>query len=95
MRALRALPALLAVLLLASASASGLFRKIHVADLAALMGEHPPDLFVYDANPPSLRRSAGIIPGAKLLPSSDRYDVAAELPPSKDATLVFYCANTH
>jgi rhodanese-related sulfurtransferase len=50
------------------------------------------ELFVLDANRPDTRADKGIIPGAVLLPSSTEYDVAL-LPKTKDAPLVFYCAN--
>jgi hypothetical protein len=36
-----------------------------------------------------------VIPGAHLLTSDDKYDVAKELPPAKNAKLVFYCADLH
>jgi hypothetical protein len=70
-------------------------KKIHVADLVALM--HNPDshVIIYDANSENVRSEYGVIPGAKLLSSSDQYDVAATLPADKHAKLVFYCTNTH
>ena len=48
---------------------------------------------VFDANGPDFRVKNGAIPGAVLLTSSSSYDLK-ELPPQKDAALVFYCANT-
>ena len=45
-----------------------------------------------DANDPGYRETNGVIPGAVLLTSFSEYDVK-ELPKSKDAQLVFYCAN--
>jgi hypothetical protein len=95
MRAIRLLLASVMLFFVGRASASDAFRMIHVADLGAMLDAQRPGLFVYDVNPPSTRRTEGIIPGAKLLSSFDRYDVATELPPVKDAKLVFYCANTH
>ncbi|MBI2964060.1 MAG: hypothetical protein HYY35_09930 [Deltaproteobacteria bacterium] len=74
--------------------AAGAFQLIHVEDLAALIAARPQRLWIYDANPPSVRRREGVIPGARLLSSSNHFDVA-ELPPAKDDKLVFYCANTH
>jgi rhodanese-related sulfurtransferase len=41
-----------------------------------------------------LRSTSGVIPGAHLLSSDDKYDVATTLPPEKNAKLVFYCADT-
>ncbi|MFI5348814.1 MAG: rhodanese-like domain-containing protein [Elusimicrobiota bacterium] len=69
------------------------FKTMHVADLAkALESATPP--VVYDVNVASTRENVGIIPGAKLLSSSSKYDVAKELPADKKTPLVFYCANT-
>ena len=39
------------------------------------------------------RAQTGSIPGARLLPSYN-YDIATELPPDKNADIVFYCRNT-
>jgi hypothetical protein len=71
------------------------FKIIHVADLAALTAANSSTVWIYDVNPPSVRAREGIVPGARLLPSSEGFDVAKDLPPAKDAKLVFYCANTH
>ena len=69
------------------------FKVMHVADLEkALKSAAPPVL--YDVNVESTRENVGIIPGAKLLSSSSKYDVAKELPADKNTPLVFYCANT-
>jgi len=70
------------------------FKIIHVSDLAAMMAKPGSKVMVFDANPPDVRESEGIIPGAHLLPSSSHYDVATELPPDKNRPLVFYCHNT-
>ena len=48
---------------------------------------------VIDANDPEFREKNGVIPGATLLSSFDRYDIQKELPASKDAPLVFYCSD--
>jgi rhodanese-related sulfurtransferase len=69
------------------------FRMIRVSDLAALISQHAPNLFIYDANPESTREREGVIPGAHLLPSLD-FQADDELPAKKDAKLVFYCANS-
>jgi hypothetical protein len=71
------------------------FKIIHVDDLAALTAAKPSTVWIYDVNPPSVRAKEGIVPGARLLSSFDSFDVAEDLPPAKDAKLVFYCANTH
>lgn len=75
--------------------AEGPFKIIHVDDLAALLAAKPSSVWVYDANPPGLRAREGIVPGARLLSSSSDFDVDDELPPAKNAKIVFYCANTH
>lgn len=70
-------------------------KKIHVADLVALMHDPDAHVIIYDANSENVRSKYGVIPGAKLLSSADQYDVAAMLPADKHAKLVFYCTNTH
>jgi hypothetical protein len=80
--------------LLSKAEGDQGFKIIHVADLAAMMSKPDSKVMVYDANPPDVRATEGVIPGAHLLPSSHGYDVAKELPPDKNTPLVFYCHNT-
>ena len=70
------------------------FKVMHVDELAQLVASGDPKLAIYDANEPSFRAKEGIVPGAKLLSSFNKYDVAKELPAAKDAKLVFYCANS-
>ncbi len=69
------------------------FKLIHTADLATLLAQHPGSVHVFDANEPEFRAKNGIIPGAKLLSSFDKYEIAKELPADKSATLVFYCSS--
>ncbi|HVB80147.1 MAG TPA: hypothetical protein VNE82_09435 [Candidatus Binataceae bacterium] len=71
------------------------FKLIRVADLAALKADPNSHVVILDANVDSTRQAYGIVPGARLLTSYDSYDVATELPPARNAKLVFYCANTH
>ena len=80
--------------LLSKAEGDQGFKLIHVADLAAMMAKPGSKVMVFDANPPDVRQTEGIIPGAHLLPSAGHYDVATELPPNKNTPLVFYCHNT-
>jgi hypothetical protein len=75
-------------------NANGNFKVMHVDELAKLVAAKDPSLAIYDANPNDYRAAEGIIPGAKLLSSFNRYDVAKELPAAKDSKLVFYCAST-
>lgn len=70
------------------------FKIIHVAQLKAMMADKQTHVYVYDANPPDVRTELGVIPGAKLLSSAGRYDIATTLPPDKGSELVFYCHNT-
>jgi hypothetical protein len=70
------------------------FKIMHVADLAALRADPNSHVVVLDANLEGTRNKYGVIPGARLLTTYDNYDVAKELPPAKNAKLVFYCANT-
>ena len=71
------------------------FAVIGVDRLASLMNDPNAHVNIYDANGWGLRSTAGVIPGAHLLTSDDKYDVAKELPASKNAKLVFYCADLH
>ncbi len=70
------------------------FRIIHAKDLEAMMSDSGHRVWIYDANHPSLREKAGIIPGAHLLSSYKDYDLS-ELEPDKNAPIVFYCADLH
>ena len=71
------------------------FAVIRVDKLSSLMNDPNSHVNIYDANGWGLRSTAGVIPGAHLLTSDDKYDVAKELPASKSAKLVFYCADLH
>ena len=71
------------------------FKVIHVNDLIGLRSAANAAVTVLDANAPDFRAREGVIPGAVLLSNDRTYDVAKELPPRKDAQLVFYCANSH
>jgi len=70
-------------------------KKIHTADLVALMHDPKVHVVIYDANLHKVREEYGIIPGARLLSSAGDYDVATELPADKGTKLVFYCTNLH
>ena len=86
---------LLAVLGCGAGSQAEGFKLIHVDDLTALLDAPSRAVTVLDANGPEVRVREGIIPGAVLLSNYKTYDVEKELPPRKDAPLVFYCANSH
>jgi len=69
------------------------FQLIHVDDLAKLMGDPNAHVRLFDADGPQVRKTEGMIPGARPLSSDSHYDVAEELPSNKNAKLVFYCHN--
>jgi rhodanese-related sulfurtransferase len=61
--------------------------ELTVAEVAARLGE--PNFHVFDNNGAG-RWKRGHVPGAKNL-NAHLYE-ASDLPPNKDATLVFYCS---
>lgn len=66
------------------------WREVTVEEAAAL---HKSGAVFFDANNERFRKKHGIVPGATLLASSARYDVAKTLPKDKEAELVFYCSS--
>ena len=92
---MKSLITLVLVTLSLSAGAAEKFKQIGTAELDKMMKETgAKQTMVFDANTAETRTKDGIIPGAKLLDSSSSYDVAKTLPADKNASLVFYCANT-
>jgi hypothetical protein len=91
----RLVTALVVAVLTACGGAREGFKLIHVDDLVAMQKASGRPVTVLDANKDDFRATEGIIPGATLLSSYSKYDVASELPPAKDARLVFYCADSH
>ena len=69
------------------------FRLIELSDLESMQKEARSPVTVLDANDTEFREKNGVIPGAKLLSSFDRYDIQKELPADHNAPLVFYCSN--
>ncbi|MEZ4287748.1 MAG: rhodanese-like domain-containing protein [Polyangiales bacterium] len=65
--------------------------ELSVADAAKAIGD---GALVFDANNDKTREEFGTVPNAVLLDSSSKYALNV-LPENKDATLIFYCANTH
>lgn len=88
------IPFALALTFTLAAQSKETFTLIDVAQLASLQKDSQVAVTVLDANDPEFRQKNGVIPGARLLSSFDGYDVKKELPPAKDAPLVFYCSNT-
>jgi rhodanese-related sulfurtransferase len=72
-------------------SAQSAVKKVTVAEVLQLQKDNKAKVF--DANGEKTRAKHGFVPGAVLLTSSSKYDVAKELPATKDSGLVFYCAN--
>lgn len=71
-------------------------KVLEVEQLAALLeqaAKNKTPLFIYDANPDSLRKEKGMIPTAIRLSSSSDYDLAL-LPKNKADATVFYCSST-
>lgn len=87
---------LVLVLLLIStiAMAADHFKIISISELDQLIQKKSKKIHLYDANVESTRDSVGIIPGAKLISSSDSFDLKKDLPTDKNEQLIFYCANT-
>src|SRR5687768_16030132 len=71
--------------------APGAMRERSVEEVERLLAAG--SITVLDANGEETRRDQGIVPGARLLSSSGRFDPATELPASKTTPLVFYCGN--
>jgi len=69
-------------------NAAASIKKLTVAEVAK-----DKKAKVFDANSNDFRTKNGTVPGAVLLTSSSQYALT-ELPAQKDASLVFYCANT-
>jgi hypothetical protein len=69
------------------------FRLIEVPDLESMQKDARAPVTLLDANDAEFRQKNGVIPGAKLLSSFDRYDLQKELPADRNAPLVFYCSN--
>ena len=92
-------PALLSLALLlvgglaVAAEAGEKFQLIEISQLESLQNDTRTHVTVLDANEPDVREKDGVIPGAKLLSSFNRYDIQKELPADKNAPLVFYCTN--
>jgi rhodanese-related sulfurtransferase len=78
------------------AAAASEAKVLEVEQLAALLeqaAKNKTPLFIYDANPDSLRKEKGMIPTAIRLSSSSDYDLAL-LPKNKADATVFYCSST-
>jgi rhodanese-related sulfurtransferase len=98
MRTSSVLPRLAALVLAVGAAAVGCSRGAHSASVKDMTVQQLADLqkagsvVVLDANTEDFRKENGVIPGAVLLTSSSKYDVA-QLPADKSSKLVFYCTS--
>jgi rhodanese-related sulfurtransferase len=87
-----ALVAALVLPALALAEGTEKFHMMTVPEVAQLLKEKK--VTPVDANNPETRAKFGVIPGATLLASFDKFDPSKDLPTDKSQKLVFYCANT-
>jgi hypothetical protein len=71
------------------------FKLVHIDDVVALQQSPDAKVTIVDANGADFRTREGIVPGALLLSNYKTYEAEKELPPRKDARLVFYCADSH
>lgn len=75
-------------------TSSETFRLLNFKELKAMIDDSNKNpVHIFDANGDKTRAENGIIPGAKLLSSPSKYDVAGMLPLDRKAALVFYCYN--
>lgn len=67
-------------------------KTINVAELETMLKTAKDNVVIFDANNDQTRKKEGVIPGSKILPKVNDYDIAL-LPTTKSTNLVFYCAN--
>ncbi|MFK7991397.1 MAG: rhodanese-like domain-containing protein [Sandaracinaceae bacterium] len=89
---LLALAALLSFACSESSSESAEIEEVTIEQAASMFSA---GAVAVDANGAGTRSEMGVIPGARLLTSSGRYDPATELPSDTGTELVFYCGNTN
>lgn len=70
------------------------FKIVSMGELDKMLSQKEKQVYLFDANVESTRENVGIIPGAKLVNSSETYDLKKDLPADLNSVLVFYCANT-
>lgn len=76
------------------AQASDTIKDISVKQVQEFVHSKAKNVAILDANNSDARADAGVVPGAILLTSYDKYALA-ELPKDKATTLVFYCYNSY
>ena len=76
----------------AAAEAKKPFKEMSLDDVEKRVNAKDGKTFVFDANPEEVFKK-NHVPGAVYVP--DDGVTASLLPADKNATLIFYCANTH
>jgi rhodanese-related sulfurtransferase len=69
-------------------------KEVSVKEVQQYVQAKAANVAILDANNPTARKSAGVLPGAVLLSSYNQYALS-ELPTDKNTTLVFYCFNSY
>ena len=69
-------------------------KEISVQQVQLLIDSKVKNVAILDANNEDARKDAGVVKGAILLTSYNKYGLN-ELPKDKNTTLVFYCYNSY
>ncbi len=69
-------------------------KEISVKEVQQFVDSKAATVAILDANNENARTDAGVVPGAILLTSYNKYAIS-ELPKDKNTTLVFYCYNSY
>ena len=69
-------------------------KEISVQKVQQFIENKAKNVAILDANNEDARKDAGVVPGAILLTSYNKYAIT-ELPKDKNTTLVFYCYNSY
>lgn len=69
-------------------------REISVQQVQQFIDSKVKNVAILDANNADARKDAGVVPGAVLLTSYNKYALT-ELPKDKNTILVFYCYNSY
>lgn len=69
-------------------------KEISVKEVKQFVDNKAKNVAILDANNSEARTDAGVVPGALLLTSYNKYALT-ELPKDKSTTLVFYCYNSY
>lgn len=83
------------LLVLGKVFAGDSFKTLRIDELEKIMSKPSVNVFIYDVNVLSTRKSVGLVPGAILIDEGSTYNVEQTLPKNKKSKLVFYCANAY